>query len=72
MYIQRALREAARSFRPGMAVLHVVAGKIKLIENEVANAREHFRHALELDPNGAAGKKALSALDELEIKADEP
>jgi tetratricopeptide (TPR) repeat protein len=61
---QRA-REAARralDLAPNRPLSHVAAGNIELHAGQKAEARRHYRRALELDPTDAAAQTNLAIL----------
>ncbi len=64
-YMGRAFSETDRWFRPGVANLHVSAGQIAMLANDLGTARTHYETALTLDPEGHAGREARDLLNKL-------
>ncbi len=58
----RAFKESDPHFRPVAAMLHVIAGQIALLKNDLVTASEAFTLAIQGDPNGAAGTMAREFL----------
>lgn len=64
--LDRAFHDADAHFQPGIASLHLTAGKIKLLEGHRPEAIDQFNQALSLDPEGAIGQRARDAITKLE------
>lgn len=60
--LREAFAQAEPNFVPEMAGLHLRAGYVERLNGNEVKAREHWRTALQLDPNGHYGKMATRAL----------
>jgi hypothetical protein len=59
-----AFQTATPRYIPMYADLNRIAGEVILALGDIPTAREYFKKAAELDPNGRIGKLAQHALDQ--------
>jgi tetratricopeptide (TPR) repeat protein len=65
-FMERAFAETRRSYLPGLAWLHSVAGRVAEVGKDTDTARKQYRQAIDLDPQGATGRDAQERLSALE------
>jgi tetratricopeptide (TPR) repeat protein len=62
--IENALKATSPKCRPDLAATHYRAGMAMQVLGNISEAQEHFRRAVEFDPNGRRGTLAKAALRE--------
>ncbi len=60
--LEQARRVIGRRFLPGVAAVYYRAGQVLRLRGDRAAAMEHWRQAVELDPQGYGGRLAAAAL----------
>jgi tetratricopeptide (TPR) repeat protein len=59
--MDETLTRADQKMLPTLASIYLRAGKVYLLGGDGSKARDHFRHASDIDPNGAYGKRAAQS-----------
>lgn len=64
--IDHALKNSPDRYPPGLAAVHLNAARVRQIQGNLDEARDHLNHAIQLDPNGRAGKAAAKLLKKID------
>jgi tetratricopeptide (TPR) repeat protein len=66
--IENALKATSPKCRPDLAATHYRAGMAMQVLGNISEAQEHFRQAVEFDPNGRRGTLAKTAMAKAALK----